>query len=155
MEDLRAFVSETGRVLRPDGVIDMMWHNFFSPTGGHRADQEVARSPWGHVTGESPPWCFLNRKRPEDMRRAFEERFRVLRMVGVGQDYSLQGEAGFEPERADWLNEEWRAKLAGLSSALLTTRGFLLQGVKSDSSSLQRNLSRSPMPGAAQAQGPP
>ena len=40
-------MDETTRVLRAGGVIDMLWHNFYSPSGGHRVEEEVARSPWG------------------------------------------------------------------------------------------------------------
>ena len=130
VSDLPAFVGETARVLQPGGVADMVWHNFYSPSGGHRLSGDVARLPWGHVTGESPPSCFLNRKRPEEMRRAFERRLRVLRVVGVSRDYSLQNEMGFAPEGARQLSEEWRRKLPGLSDSLLTTRSYLIQAVK-------------------------
>jgi len=130
VRDLPTFVSETARLLRPGGCVDMVWHNFYSPSGGYRLAGDVAKSPWGHVTGESPPPCFLNRKRPEEMRRAFEKRMRVLRVVGVSRDHSLQNGLGFAPEGAGQLSEEWRRRLPGLSDSLLTTRSYLIQAVR-------------------------
>jgi len=130
VDDLPAFVAETARVLRPGGVVDMLWHNFYSPSGGHRTADDEASSPWGHVTGESAVPVFLNRKRPDEMRVAFEKRLTVLRVVGAGRDHSLEGDIRFEPEGAAWLDEDWRSRLPGLSDRLLTTRAFLIQAVK-------------------------
>jgi SAM-dependent methyltransferase len=128
--DLPAFVSETARVLRPGGVVDMLWHNFYSPSGGHRFASDVARSPWGHVTGESPPSCFLNRKRPDEIRHEFAKRLTERRVIGVSRDNSLQDEISFMPEGEDELSDEWRRKLPGLPDYLLTTRAYLIQAVK-------------------------
>lgn len=130
VEDLPAYVDEAARVLRPGGVVDMLWHNFYSPSGGHRFEAEVTRSPWGHVTGESPPRCFLNRKKPEEVRLEFERRLRVLRVVGAGSNQMLEGDAGFEPEGAGELSDDWRSRLPGLSDRLLTTTHFVIQAVK-------------------------
>lgn len=132
VEDLDAFVGETDRVLRTGGVVDMLWHNFYSPSGGHRGADDEARSPWGHVTGESPLSCFLNRKRPDEMLAAFEGRMTVLGIVGADVNHSLEGDLGFEPEGLDRLNEDWRSRLPGLSDRLLTTRGFLIQAAKEE-----------------------
>jgi SAM-dependent methyltransferase len=130
VEDLGSFVEETARVLRPGGVTDMLWHNFYSPSGGHRDARDEARSPWGHITGESPASCFLNRKTPDEVRAEFEKRLTVRRVVGASKDQSLEGEVGFQPEGAAQLDDVWRPKLPGLSDRLLTTRSFLIQAVK-------------------------
>jgi SAM-dependent methyltransferase len=132
VEDLQAFVEETARVLRPAGVVDMLWHNFYSPSGGHRHASDEARSPWGHITGESPTPSHVNRKKPDEMRAEFEKRLTVRRVVGVSRDHSLEGDIGFEPEGAARLDEVWRSKLPGLSDRLLTTRSFLIQAVKEE-----------------------
>jgi len=108
----------------------MLWHNFYCPTGGHLLRAEVAESPWGHVTGESPLPFYLNKKRPEEIRQEFEQRFKVLRVVGASENHTLADEPGFTPEGAELLTETWRKKLPGLSDALLTTRGYLLQASK-------------------------
>ncbi len=130
VEDLSAFVEEAARVLSPGGVVDMLWHNFYSPSGGHRFEADVAASPWGHVTGESPPACFLNKKKPDEIRTEFEKRLRVLRVVGAASNQSLEGDADFEREGASLLNDDWRAKLSGLPDRLLTTCHFVIQAVK-------------------------
>lgn len=130
VEDLAPFTREAARVLRRGGVVDMVWHNFFCPSGGHRDAKDVAQSPWGHVTGDAAPSCFLNRKRPDDMREAFEDHFSVLRVVRVGQDHSLEGEASYAPEGMDQLEHGWRQRLSDFPDALLTTRSFLIQAVK-------------------------
>lgn len=132
VDDLPAFVSEAARVLRPGGVVDMLWHNFFCPSGGHRLASDEARSPWGHVTGESPPppLGFLNRRRPDEMRREFERRLTVRRVIGASWNNSLQDEIGFVPEGEDRLDDAWRKRLPGLPDSLLTTRAYLLQAVK-------------------------
>ena len=130
VDNLSVFVEETARVLRLGGVVDMLWHNFYCPSGGYRTADEVARSPWGHVTGESSGACCLNRKKPDEMRAEFEKRLTVLRVVGAGKDHTLEGDIGFAPEGATELDADWRRKLPGLPEYLLTTRSFLLQAVK-------------------------
>ena len=130
VDNLHVLVAETSRVLRIGGVVDMLWHNFYSPSGGHRAADEVTRSPWGHVTGESVASCFLNRKRPEEIRAAFSEYLEVLRVVGVDGNHVLQDEPGYTPEGIDQLGQAPRDLLARYQNDLLTTRAFLIQAVK-------------------------
>ena len=130
VDDLPAFAAETARVLRPGGVVDMVWHNFYSPSGGHRSPRDVELSPWGHITGESPPTCYLNRKPPEQMRSALEERLVVTRVTGCTLDGTLEGESGYSLEGVDRLDDDWRTKLPDLPAELLTTRAYLLQGVR-------------------------
>ncbi len=130
VHDMDSFVSEAARVLQPGGVVDMVWHNFFSPSGGHRTATEVARSPWGHITGDSPPSCYLNRMRPDEIREAFDRCFTVLRVVSIDRDYALEEQVGYSPEGVNLLSPEWRQRLPSLADDLLTTRGFLLQAVR-------------------------
>jgi SAM-dependent methyltransferase len=130
VEDLPAFVAELDRVLVPGGLVDMLWHNFYCPSGGHRLGSDEVASPWGHITGESPAPCFLNMKKPEEIEAVFGKRLTVLRVIGAGRDHSLEGEAGFEPEGAGLLDQQWRSRLPGLSDRLLTTRAFLIEAVK-------------------------
>jgi SAM-dependent methyltransferase len=130
VHDMGSFVGEAARVLRPGGVVDMVWHNFFSPSGGHRTETEVARSPWGHITGDSPPSCYLNRMRPNEIREAFDRCFTVLDVAGIDRVYSLKGQEGYMPEGAELLSPEWRRRLPAFADDLLATRGFLLQAVR-------------------------
>jgi len=129
VEDPDAFVAESARVLRPGGVIDMIWHNFYCPSGSHLPAWRVARSPWGHVTGEVKTFG-LNRKRPDEIARAFEAHFDVSRVVAVDRDHRLMGERGFQYEGRELLTLEWKTRLAGLPEDLLVTRAYLIQAVK-------------------------
>ena len=108
----------------------MLWHNFYSPSGGHRSAGDESRSPWGHLTGESAVPCFLNRKHPEEIQAEFGRRLTVLRVVGADGNRSLEGDIGFELEGADQLNDGWRQRIPGVADRMLTTRAFLIQAVK-------------------------
>ena len=130
VKDLQSFVDESARVLRSGGVVDMLWHNFYCPSGGYRDSREAARSPWGHLTGESPASHLLNRKRPDEMQQAFAKRFTILRLVGADRNHVLRGEPGFRAEGLDLLNDAWRHRLSDYSQDLLITRSFLLQASK-------------------------
>lgn len=130
VDNLHVLVAETARVLRSGGVVDMLWHNFYSPSGGHRTADEVTRSPWGHVIDESPVGCYLNRKRPEEIRAAFAEYFQVLRVVGADGNHVLQDEPGYTPEGIDQLDQAPCGLLTSFPNHLLTTRAFLIQAVK-------------------------
>ena len=130
VQDLPRFVSETARVLRPDGAIDMVWHNFFSPTGGHRTAEQVSKSPWGHLTGAFAPAADLNRKRPEEMAGVFSETLRVIRLAPLDGEYRLSEDPGYRPDAGDLLSDEWRARLAEYPTELLTSTCYLLQARK-------------------------
>lgn len=47
--DLDSFWSEICRVLKPGGRIDMVYHNYYSPSGSH--GPVYPSDPWGHVFG--------------------------------------------------------------------------------------------------------
>jgi SAM-dependent methyltransferase len=132
VSDIPVFVREVARVLRPGGVVDMLWHNFYSPSGGHRHASDVAVSPWGHVTGESRLSEYLNKKRPDEIEREFANHLTVRRVIGASEDHTLEDEPGYAPEGEDWLTEAWRKALPGLSDDLLTTRAYLIQAVRED-----------------------
>jgi SAM-dependent methyltransferase len=131
--DLESFVDECARVLRPGGAIDMVWHNFYCPSGSHM-HEDVARSdPWGHVVGRAftPD---LNRKRPEEFRAAFEARFDIARIVEADRMHRLRDEEGYEPEGSALLTDSWRRQLASYPEDLLTTRSYLIQARLRESS---------------------
>ena len=124
--DLGAFVREVARVLKHGGVTDMLWHNFYCPSGSHLSAQEVRESPWGHVTGEVKTEV-LNRLKPDDIAAAFGEYLHVERVTAADKAHRLHGEPGFRREGTDLLTPEWRARLTQYPEELLTTRGYLIQ----------------------------
>jgi SAM-dependent methyltransferase len=126
VSDLPRFVSEVSRVLKPGGVVDMLWHNYYSPSGSHLPNWEAR--PWAHLVGEREPPTGLNRKRPEEMFAYFSAELEVQKLVGVDQSHRLITEQGFKPEGI--LTGELKTKLAAYSEELLTTRSYLLQGRK-------------------------
>lgn len=124
--DLPAFVSEVSRVLRPGGVVDMLWHNYYSPSGSYVTDWKA--SPWAHLLGEREPPSHLNRRRPEEFFACFSAELDVSAPVGVDRAHRISGEEGFLPEGV--LTEKLGEKLAAYPRELLTTRAYLLQGRK-------------------------
>ena len=108
----------------------MRWHSFYCPSGGHRPEISVLRSPWGHVTGEAPVTEWLNRVTPEDVRSLFASFFRDLSVTGMDRQHRVMGENGYEPEGTAMLTLEWQRKLAGFPTDLLATRAYLIQGRK-------------------------
>lgn len=130
VRDLPLFVSETSRVMRPGAVLDMLWHNFYAPSGGHLQDYEVAQSPWGHVTGESHLCTYLNRKRPHEIRNAFDSQLEVLRIVGASKDHSLVGDPAFSFEGDRLLDESWIRRLPDIPREEFVTRSYLIQATK-------------------------
>lgn len=126
--DIEQFVEEVARVLKPAGKIDMIWHNFYCPTGGHRHPKEVKSDPWGHIFSEKNG--DLNRKRPEEFAAAFEKYFDIIQIIGVDHKNNLYGTDDFEFEGKEFLTEEWRSLLKDFPEQLLTTRAFLIQAIK-------------------------
>lgn len=125
--DVSRAAAEMARVTRCGGLVDVVWHNFFSPSGGHRSARAVARSPWGHLVGE-PSGSVLNRLQPEEIVDAFSRHVKILSVQRMDAAYRVEGEQGFRPEGADLLTQAWRSRLHWLSDDTLTTRAFLLQG---------------------------
>jgi SAM-dependent methyltransferase len=126
VDDLHSVAGELARVLAPEGVIDMLWHNFYCPSGSHLPQPVMAERPWGHVTGEIAT-SGLNRARPEDVEAAFAEWLDVVGVMGADHDHNIKGDRGYRPEGLDLLDESWRRRLDGLPEELLTTRAFVIQ----------------------------
>jgi SAM-dependent methyltransferase len=125
--DLGSFVDECARVLKPEGALDMVWHNFYSLSGRHMGDELAHSDPWGHLFG-GPAGADLNRKLPDEFRAAVAERFEVVRVIGVDRSHRLKGEAGYQAEGEDQLTGDLRLRLAEYPDDLLTTRSYLVQG---------------------------
>ena len=124
--DLPGVATEVARVLAPGGAVDMLWHNFYCPSGSHLPKWVALESPWGHVTGEvEAPG--LNRATPEDVRQAFASSLEVTRVVGADRNHNLEGDALYEREGMDALDSAWQARLGDYPQDLLTTRSFLIQ----------------------------
>lgn len=130
--DLEVFFSECNRVLRNGGVVDMWWHNFYCPSGSHLDKASLRSKPWGHVTGEltTQSRFGLNRKRPDEIKQVFEKYFQVLKVVPSDCKHRLIDESGYESEGLQLLDLEWSKKLIDIPQDLLTTTGFVIQGVK-------------------------
>lgn len=129
VEDLGAFAREVARVLRPGGVVDMIWHNYYSFSGNHLSAELNRAHPWGHLTGEitrSVP--SLNRVTPEGVRAAFAPYLTIERIVGTDEAHRVEGEdAGYTREAEALLTPDLAGRLAQYPRELLLTRGFLLQ----------------------------
>ena len=139
--DVSEAAAEMARVSRSGGLIDVVWHNFFSPSGGHRSPREVARSPWGHLVG-GRLGSALNRLQPEEIVDAFSRHMKIILVQKMDAEYRVEGEEGFSPEGADLLTQAWRSRLPGLSVDTLTTRAFLLQGCVEHAERVERNRPR-------------
>jgi len=137
--DLDAFAREVARVLRPGGVADMLWHNYYALSGNHLPDDLCRAYPWGHLSGTLPPLSpalarnhpFLNRATPAVIEAAFARSLRIARIVGADAAHRLAGEAGFSYEGEDLLTPELARQLAAHPRELLLTRAYLLQARKS------------------------
>lgn len=130
--DLPLFASEVKRVLVPDGVFDMVWHNYFSWSGNHLPDAVNEKHPWGHLTGEtSPPdTAGLNRALPEAIEGALADKLNVIRCVAMDRRHRIADDPGYEPEAVELLAGELREQLAAqYPEELLTSRAYLIQGM--------------------------
>lgn len=135
---LGRYAREMARVLRPGGVIDLCWHNFYSFSGNYLSAEENRRRPWGHLLGgRSDPR--LNRCTPLEVLLSFAPHFRDLRLRGHDhrhrhrhrhQHSTSDRDEGFTLEGEDLLGPELAARLSPLPREWLLTRGFTLQGVR-------------------------
>jgi SAM-dependent methyltransferase len=70
VNDLAMFWKEIARVLKPGGIIDMTYHNFYCPSGSHMP--VIGSDPWAHVrgTGQRIGHDYLNGAWPGDFMHA-------------------------------------------------------------------------------------
>lgn len=124
---LERFAAEMARVLKPGGVVDLSWHNFYSLTGHYRGEAEARRQPWGHLLGgRAHP--DLNRATPDQVVAAFSEHFVDLRCTGQDRRCRLRGRhPDFQPEGEELLTPELAARLGDYPREWLLTRGYVLQ----------------------------
>jgi SAM-dependent methyltransferase len=125
---LEQFAAEMARVLKPGGLIDLEWHNFYSWSGHYKGELESRRMPWGHLRGGPFHPC-LNRVTPTDAEAAFAPHFHPLRLLGHDRHYRMRGrDASFEPEGQEFLTPELAEQLHQYPAEWLLTRGYILQG---------------------------
>jgi len=129
VEDLDRFATECARVLRPGGVMDMLWHNYYSPSGGHLAESEWRRRPWAHVLGDVRT-AGLNRATPIAIATAFLPQFENLTIVAADRQHRLAREPGYAAEGSEMLSALADPRLQRWPKQLLCTRSFLLRGTK-------------------------
>ena len=130
VEDLDSVAAECARVLRPGGLVDMLWHNYYSPSGGHLPESEWRRRPWAHVLGDV--WIAgLNRATPIAIATAFLPHFENVTIVAADREHRQPGEPGYEPEGSEILQGPLAdPRLQPWPKELLCTRSFLLRGMK-------------------------
>lgn len=139
--DMDSFAFECARVLKPGGVLDMWWHNWFCPSGSHTEPSERALGPWGHLLG-GPAYACLNHFGPERISEAFERHLRVVGVTPADASHRLASDSGYEPEAADLLTPDRRSRLSALPQDLLTTTGFVIQARKETELQPRRGLAR-------------
>ena len=127
--DMDSFAAECARVLRPGGVLDMWWHNWYCPSGSHIDPLDATLGPWGHLMG-GPSLPELNHLPPESVSRSFARHVDVLSVRAADAFHRLAGQQGYAPEGVGLLTPIWRDRLADYSEELLTTTGFILQGCR-------------------------
>ena len=129
VEDLDTAAAECARVLRPGGVVDMLWHNYYSPSGSHLAESEWRRRPWAHVLGDVRT-AGLNRATPIAIATAFLPHFENVTIVAADREHRLAGEPGYAAEGNEMLPALADPRLQRWPKQLLCTRAFLLRGTK-------------------------
>jgi len=127
---LEGYAAEIARVLRRGGFIDLEWHNFYSLHGHYRGKSASKNQPWLHV--RDPDFeRRLNRLKTEQAIAAFKAWFDDIVVLSHDPAYRIRGvDPDFEPEGAELLTPELLAELSAYPRELLTTRGFIVQGVR-------------------------
>ena len=121
--DLPAGARELARILRPQGLTFIYFHNYASVSGGHSiawkypdTEPSTRVPPWDHLRRnlfpEIPSW--INRLRVADYRRAFGESFDIIDWIPL----ATEGEALLTPEI--------RRELADYSEDELLTKGYVI-----------------------------
>jgi SAM-dependent methyltransferase len=109
VQEVRAAVAETNRVLKPSGIGWMAVHLFPSLSGGHNLEWiDPDRSPstrvppWDHLRSNTHPVnVYLNKLHLGDYRQIFHEETTV-----IDEQLTTQGEAVLTPEIAEALRGE-------------------------------------------------
>ncbi len=123
LPDLGAAARELRRILKPDGLTYLYFHNFASVSGGHHIawkypDREPSTTvpPWDHLRQNLYPDIpsRINRLRLDEYRAAFENHFEILDWMPLARE----GEA--------LLTAEIRAELADYSEEELLTKGYVI-----------------------------
>lgn len=127
--DVDDFAFECARVLKPRGVLDMWWHNWYCPSGSHVEPRERVAGPWGHLLG-GPAFTGLNGLGPGPISKAFEQHLQAVEVTPADARHRLVGDPGYEAEAAELLTPEWRVRLSEYPADLLTTTGFVIQAQK-------------------------
>jgi SAM-dependent methyltransferase len=130
VEDLDAFAAETARVLRPGGIADHLWHNYYSLHGSHLPEQINIAKPWGHLTGETRPRTALFPRTPDEISRVFSNYFEIIAIHRGDRLHRVYGDDPcFEEEGAELYEAalQRRPELAQYPRELLLTRSYVIQ----------------------------
>ena len=123
--DLEAAARELRRIMKPNALTYIYFHNFASVSGGHHIawkypDTEPSDEvpPWDHLREnrfpDIPSW--LNRCRESEYRRAFEAHFDLVDWIPL----ATEGEA--------LLTDEIRDELSDYTEEELLTKGWVIVG---------------------------
>jgi SAM-dependent methyltransferase len=130
--DMETLIRECARVLVSSGMVDLVWHNYYSFSGNHLGEAVNRQHPWGHLTGEiTKTPAHLNQIRPEQVLSLMKPSFEVKRMVGMSWDHIPEGAPDHSYEGEPYLSDSLRAKLAAYPDSLLLNVCFLVQAIKS------------------------
>jgi len=124
--DLPNLAKETARVLRPGGVADMVWHNYYSLSGGHQTEECERSIPWGHLRGLVRTEG-LNRVPGREVAEIFAEHLSIERFCGVDLAGRREDEPGYQTEGAELLTPRLREELAPVDQPDLLTRAYMIQ----------------------------
>ena len=119
INDLPAAAAEVRRVLKPDGLTYIYFHNFASVSGGHHiawkypdTEPSIVVPPWDHLREnrfpDIPSW--VNRKRVVDYRDAFDPYFDVIQWKPGPTEGKLLLTDEIRQELSDYTEEELLTK---------------------------------------------
>lgn len=131
--DVRQFAVEINRMLRPGGIFHILYHNFYSLSGGHNPYWAYPDSsppsnipPWDHLReNKFPSFANLNKVKPDEVRDTFSK-YSAL-MLFEGRDIN-HDRGKYEGEK--FYTEEIANELSMYPKELLLTRSYSLIGRK-------------------------